>query len=126
MVSASATATLKIANVQLFGLSSFGMKLPKYKIDLAARHHVWLTVLLQNIPQIIISCLYAQSLSGNSFNIVTVFALMSSTISLTLTVISLLSNYRNPKYYYNYKMILKMDQRNKLTTERESEYVLNL
>ena len=60
------------------------MGLPKYKQDENARHRLWLTVILENVPQIFISTLYARNLVG--FDTTVLGAFVSSVASVTCEV----------------------------------------
>ena len=105
----SATASLKVSNSTLFVLRIFNVGLPAYKQEAEARHRLWLTVLLENMPQIGISILYAESLSG--FEPAVVASLASSMLSVTITVLSSLLSY--PKEFYIYEMKATMAQYDK-------------
>ena len=104
MLSGGLTASLKLVNSKLFGLPIFDMGLPKYKQDETVRHRLWLTVVLENVPQIIISTLYATTLS--SFDQTVMLALVSSIASVILAVFSAFLEF--PKHYYVYQMTCLM------------------
>ena len=84
MISGGTTASLKVVNSNLFGLKQFDMGLPKYKQDQTSRHKLWLTIVLENLPQIIISTLYATNLA--EFDTTVFVALISSVASVVLAL----------------------------------------
>ena len=104
MLSGGLTASLRLVNSKLFGLTVFDMGLPKYKQDETVRHRLWLTVILENIPQILISTFYARTLS--SFNQTVMLALISSIASVILAIFSAILEF--PKNYYIYQMTCLM------------------
>ena len=99
MTSGGLTPSLQVVNSKLLGLNLFDMGLPKYKQDETSRHKIWLTVFLENVPQIIISVSYASILT--EFDQIVLFALLSSIASVILAVFSACLAY--PKHYYIYQ-----------------------
>ena len=104
MVSGGLTASLKVVNSNLFGLKQFNMGLPKYKQDETARHRLWLTIILENIPQIIISTSYATNLAR--FDTAVLAALISSIASVVLALLSAYLEY--PKKYNIHQMDIQL------------------
>ena len=102
VLSGSVTASLKFANSRLFGLRIFSMGLPRYKQESLLRHRLWLTVLFENLPQIVINVLYAQELDRQFEDPFVLLALISSMFSMVITVLSSCLSY--PKHYYIYEM----------------------
>ena len=105
MLSGDVTSSLKVVNSNAFGLPAFNMGLAKYKQDRTVRHRLWLTIALENIPQIVISLLYATQLAG--FDNTVLAALLSSISSVILALLSAFLEY--PKSYYIYQMGIKLD-----------------
>ena len=104
MISGGLTASLKVVNSNLFGLKQFNMGLPQYKQDENARHRLWLTIVLENVPQIFISTLYARNLAG--FDTTVLAALLSSIASVVLAILSAYLEY--PKKYFIYQMGIQL------------------
>ena len=100
IVSGSMVASLKFVNCRLFGSKLFDMGLPRYKQEEFAKHQLWLTVALENIPQIVLATSYALVLV--EFNTTVLFALTSSIISVLIAVISAFLQY--PKKYYIFQL----------------------
>ena len=92
--------SIRVACSRLFGMDVFDMGLPKYLIDKIRRHRLWLTVILRNIPQIIIAVLYARILIG--FVPVVMYTLTSSSFSLLFAMFTAMVEY--PKHYYTYQI----------------------
>ena len=110
MISGSVVASLKLVNCRLFGMVLFDMGLPKFKQEEFVRHQLWLTVLLENVPQIIIAISYASFL--NEFdNTIVLFALTSSTISVMLAIWSAFLQY--PKKFYIFQMNVILNKSDK-------------
>lgn len=105
MFSGGAVPSLNIVNSNLFGLTIFNMGLAKYKQIESIRHRVWLTVIMENVPQIIIGIVYG--FSRHSFNnLAILFSLTSSILSLLFFIFSTRLSY--PKHFYIYKMTVKL------------------
>ena len=86
------------------------MGLAKYKQEEFARHRLWLTVALENVPQITLAISYASFL--NEFGNTTVlFALTSSIISVMLAIWSAFLQY--PKKFYIFQLDVFLQQRDK-------------
>ena len=100
------------------------MGLPKYKQDENARHRLWLTVVLENLPQIIISTSYATSLAG--FDTTVLAALISSIASVVLALLSAYLEF--PKKYYIYQMgiQLKSSQNTQLRKRLRMRHALSI
>ena len=81
------------------------MGLAKYKQDETARHRLWLTIALENIPQIVISLLYATELAG--FDNTVLAALLSSILSVILATLSVFLEF--PKDYFIYQVGIKLN-----------------
>ena len=123
MLSGGLPASLKVVNSNLFGLRQFNMGLPKYKQDENARHRLWLTILLENVPQIIISTSYAINLAA--FDTTVLAALISSIASVVLALLSVYLEY--PKKYSIYQMgiELKSSQNPKLRKSLRMRHTLS-
>ena len=98
--SGSLTASLKLVNSNLFGLKYFSMGLSKFKQEETGRHKIWLTILLENVPQIIIAFGYALETVG--FRATVLGALASSTISVAIALFTVFLSF--PKHYYFHVM----------------------
>ena len=104
MISGCVAESVEFVNSNLFGLSMFNMGLPKYRQDETARHKLWLAILLENVPQIIISIVYASQLG--QFKGAVTMSLISSFASIILAFISIVLEF--PKNYYIYQIDIKL------------------
>ena len=110
VISGSMVASLKLVNCRLFGLKWFDMGLARYKQEEFGRHRLWLTVTLENVPQIILAISYASFL--NEFDNTTVlFALTSSILSVLIAVWSAVLQY--PKKFYIFQLDVFLQQPDK-------------
>ena len=91
MLSGGMFYSVRLLNSRLFGLRVLDMGLSHRQTLYIAQRTVIVTALLENLPQIVVQCIYLVR-SGANFDIALTMALVSSSIAFTLAMISAIMN----------------------------------
>ena len=83
----------------------FDMGLSRVKLNRLSQHKLWLTIALENIPQMAISSAYAQTLSG--FDGTAICALVSSIVSAMVSIYRVIIICKTE--YYAYQVMIQLE-----------------
>ena len=79
----SAVATIQVLNCNLLGIKIFEIGLSMHVLSRLSRHHLWLTIVLESIPQLVTILFWCVHYSPR-FNLVVYMALASSFMSIVV------------------------------------------
>ena len=85
----SSFTAIKVMNSNLFGLNIFSMDLSKNDLTRYQTKRVYSIVLIENLPQVIIQCIYL--LQIDKLDLIAISSMIFSIISIIVTIISMLT-----------------------------------